>query len=151
MTAMETKMARPEEAPGPGEARERARFRRRNIVFGAIFVAGLFSGFYIGHQEAERVFAGGEGPWSPTVALVLAGTYLLAIVAGSLLLQGSMDELERHNGYKAGTFAAAVYIVLYPIWFLLWKGGFVAEPIHWVVFVIFWLSLLAGHLWYRFR
>jgi hypothetical protein len=144
-------MVRPDAASGLGEARERARLRKRTIVFGAIFAAGLIGGFYVGFQEAGRVLHGGDGAWSPAVALVLAGLYLTAIVAGSLLLQVSMDELERHNGYKAGTFAAAVYIVVYPIWFLLWKGGFVAEPIHWLVFIIFWLALLAGHLWYRFR
>jgi hypothetical protein len=30
-------------------------------------------------------------------------------------------------------------------------GGFVAEPVHWMLFVLFWLSLALAALWYRFR
>ena len=141
----------PDVAPGPGEARERARFRKRRFVIAGIFTAGLLSGFYIGHQEAEALFHGGDGAWSPTVALVLAAVYLLAVLGGALVLQGQMDEVERANGYKAAALAGAVYIIVYPLWFVLWKGGFVGEPIHWVLFVAFWLSLCLGQLWYRFR
>ena len=34
-----------------------------------------------------------------------------------------MDEVERQRGYKAVSFAGAVLMVVYPTWFLLWKGG----------------------------
>jgi hypothetical protein len=151
MMALRTGTTAPDDAPGPGEARERARFRRRSVVIGAIFTAGLFSGFYVGHEEADALFHGGDAAWSPTVSLILVAVYLIAVGGGSLLLQNSMDELEKHNSYKAATVAAAVYIILYPVWFVLWKGGLVPEPVHWVVFVAFWLSLCAATLWYRFR
>lgn len=148
MTATRAPMVRFEEATG--EAREAARRRKRGLVIGALFVAGLFTGFYVGHQEAETFFDGGSF-WSPTVSLVLAGIYLVALIGGSLVLNGVMDEHERHRGYKTASLAGAVYLTVYPLWFLLWKGGFAPEPIHWLLFVLFWLSLALGTLWYRFR
>jgi hypothetical protein len=62
-----------------------------------------------------------------------------------------MDEVERQRSYKAGSLAGATLIVVYPVWFLLWKGGFVVEPIHWVLFVLFWLGLAFGMIWYKYR
>ena len=62
-----------------------------------------------------------------------------------------MDELERQNNYRAAAFAGTVYIVAYPVWFLLWKGGFVPEPIHWMLFGLFWAALCISYLYYRFR
>ncbi|HYD38371.1 MAG TPA: hypothetical protein VEA60_12200, partial [Allosphingosinicella sp.] len=89
--------------------------------------------------------------WSPTFAALLAGLYLVAVVGGGVLMNGVMDEIERQRGYKAVSFAGAALMVVYPTWFLLWKGGFVAEPVHWMLFVLFWLSLALASLWYRFR
>jgi hypothetical protein len=33
----------------------------------------------------------------------------------------------------------------------MWKGGFVPEPIHWALFVAFWVALVGAALYYRFR
>lgn len=151
MTATMNMPRRPEMERGPGELREATVRRRRMIVTGVLFAAGLFSGIYVGYQEAGAAFHGGPGAWSPTVALLLAAVYFLAIVGGSLLLHSAIDEVERQASYKAVSFAGAVYILVYPLWFLLWKGGFVAEPVHWVLFSLFWLSLAAATLFYRFR
>jgi hypothetical protein len=141
-------MAPPES--GPGEQRERAVRRRRLMIFAALAVVGGFSGFYVGFYEAQAFLDGGTA-WSPTLALVLVALFLVAMIGGSILLKDSMDEVERFASYKAVAFAGAVYILVYPLWFLLWKGGFVGEPIHWVLFALFWLSLALSTLWYRFR
>jgi hypothetical protein len=135
---------------GIGERRERAARLRRNAVIGILFVAGLVTGFYVGYQDGHARLGLG-GSWSPTLALVLVAIYLTAVVGGGLLLNGSFDEVDRQRGYKAASFAGAVYITVYPVWFLLWKGGLAAEPIHWVAFAIFWLSLALASIWYRFR
>jgi hypothetical protein len=62
-----------------------------------------------------------------------------------------MDEVDRQRGYKAASFAGTVLIVVYPAWYFLWRGGLVVEPIHWLLFGLFWLSLAFATLWYRFR
>jgi hypothetical protein len=85
------------------------------------------------------------------VAAALAGIYLIAVIGGGILLNTVMDEVERQRGYKAVSFAGTVLMVVYPTWFLLWRGSFVAEPVHWMLFLLFWLSLALATLWYRFR
>lgn len=141
---------RPEMALGEGERREADARRRRFLVLGCLFAAGLFSGFYIGHTDPASLFDA-EARWSPLVSLVLTGIFLAAMIGGSLALRGSMDELQRQTQYKAVSLAGAVYMLVYPSWFMLWKGGFVAEPAHGPLFILFWLSLATASVWYRFR
>jgi hypothetical protein len=136
---------------GEGERRESARRRKRGLIIGALFVAGAATGYYMGSTDGGALFDGRAGGWPPAVAAAIAIMYLTAIIGGSLLLNGIMDEVERQRSYKAVSFAGAVLIVVYPTWFTLWKGGFVGEPIHWVIFVLFWLSLALSSLFYRFR
>ena len=91
------------------------------------------------------------GAWPPAMALALAALYVIALAGGSLLLKDVMDEHERQRSYKAASFASALLVCIYPLWFLLWKGGFVAEPIHWVIYVVFMAGLGLAMIWYRFR
>jgi hypothetical protein len=140
------------EAPrGEGERREAARQRRRWLVVGALFACGLITGIYMGRTDGAALVDGRAGSWSPMAALALAALYLSAILGGSFVMNGIMDEVEKERGYKSAAFAGAALIIVYPTWFLLWKGGFVSEPIHWVLFLLFWLSLALASLWYRFR
>jgi hypothetical protein len=136
--------------PGAGEELERVQRRRVFTVKGALFVVGLFSGAYVGYSVASQGFDF-SAPWSPTACLVLAAVFLAAMAWGSFGLSKSIDEHERQNAYKAAAFAGSAYLVIYPVWFLLWKGGFVGEPIHWALFVLFWLALAGASIYYRFR
>jgi Na+-driven multidrug efflux pump len=138
-------------ARGEGERREAARQRRKWLIVSVLFALGLFTGFYMGYQDGAAAALGRPAAWSPTVAALLAAAYLAALLIGGILMNGVMDEEERQRAYRAVSFAGTVLIVVYPTWFLLWKGGFVTEPVHWVVFVLFWLSLALASLWYRFR
>jgi hypothetical protein len=92
-----------------------------------------------------------ETSWNPAVSLLLTAIFLLSVIGGSLVLHGNTDEVERQSQYKAVSIGAGAYILLYPSWFMLWKGGHVPEPNHGVVFLVFWLSLSAASIWYRFR
>jgi protein-S-isoprenylcysteine O-methyltransferase Ste14 len=136
---------------GEGERRDSARRRKKWLIVAALAVAGAVPGFYIGLQHGKAVAESRPFVWSPTFALVFAGIYLLAVIGGGLLLGRYIDEVERQRSYQAVSFAGLALMVVYPTWFLLWKGGFVPEPIHWVLFVLFWLSLALASLWYRFR
>jgi hypothetical protein len=151
MTVSGVRVMRDNIPRGEGERRESARRRKRGLIIGALFTAGAITGFYMGHTDGGALFDGRPGGWPPAVAAALAALYLTAIIGGSLLLNGVMDEVERQRSYKAVSFAGAVLILVYPTWFALWKGGFVGEPIHWVLFVLFWLSLALSSLFYRFR
>jgi hypothetical protein len=126
------------------------RTRKRYAVIAVLFVAGLFTGFYVGSTDPQSLF-NRETSWDPMVSLLLTGVYLVAIVGGSLVLTGATDEVQRQAQYKAVAVAGGTYMILYPAWFMLWKGGHVPEPHHGVVFLVFWLSLAGASFWYRFR
>jgi hypothetical protein len=136
---------------GEGERQETARRRKRLTIFAALAFVGFVPGLYLGYNDGAALDEIRSGHWPPVLVIVLSGLYLLGMLASGLLLRGVTDEVERQNSYKAASFAGWALMLVYPIWFLLWRGGLVPEPIHWVLFAVFWLSLLLASLWYRFR
>ena len=144
-------MSGPDGGKGEGEAREQARLRKRQAIKAALLVPGFLIGVYVGKTDQGAFINGTGGVLWPALSIVLSIVYLAAICGGAFLLNSSVDEHEKYNSYKAVSAAGGLYVVVYPVWFLLWKGGFVAEPIHWVLFVGFWVSLAAATLYYRFR
>ena len=151
MTVSGARAMRADAPRGEGERREAARRRKRWMIVAALALVGVVPGFYMGYQDGAALARSEPLAWPPAVAAALAGVYLLAVIGGGLLMSKVMDEVERQRGYKAVSFAGAALMVVYPTWFLLWKGGFVPEPVHWMLFVLFWLSLALASLWYRFR
>jgi hypothetical protein len=135
---------------GAGERVNAMRRRKKYAVLAVLFAAGLGTGFYVGHSDADSMF-NRETSWDPNISLLFTAIFLIAIIGGSIALRSSTDEVERQAQYKAVAAAGAFYMLLYPSWFMLWKGGHVPEPHHGIVFVIFWLSLAGASLWYRFR
>jgi len=135
---------------GQGERLERSQSRRRKTIVWILFGLGLISGVYIGYTVAHDGFDFSR-PWSPTACALMAVSYLAAMVFGSIALSKHVDEVERQVHYKAAAAAGSVYAIVYPVWFLLWKGGFVVEPIHWALFILFWMALALSSLYYRFR
>jgi len=133
-----------------GEALERARQRRKRGVLGALFMVGAIGGAIVGAREADRLFDLAQ-PWPPLLCLALAIGFLIAVAAGSVVLSREMDEVERLAKLKATRAGATVYLVGYPIWFLLWKGGFVPEPMHVALFAATIIALILASLFYRFR
>lgn len=133
-----------------GARSEKARRNRRSAIIALCFVAGLPIGFYIGYAVV------GPGldlsaPWPPAIAFGSLALYLAAILFGSIALARQMDEVETARQHKASAFAVAVMLTVYPAWFFLWKGEVLPEPVHWMMFVLLWLSLMAGSLYYRYR
>ncbi|HEX8225833.1 MAG TPA: hypothetical protein VF605_18655 [Allosphingosinicella sp.] len=150
MTGMGVRAMHDSAPLGEGERRERGARRTRFGVKAGLFAVGLFTGIYVGGNFVGSGFDF-SAPWSPLAAAAIALVYLAAMGIGSLLLSRHIDELERDRGYKAAAAAGAAYVLVYPAWFALWKGGFVPEPVHWLLFLLFWLSLALATLWYRFR
>lgn len=119
-------------------------------IIGVCFALGGAAGFYIGMYGVEELIAAGI-PWSPALVIGLSTVYLVALLGGSYLLEREMDEAEKQIARKAGEFANATFITLYPVWFLLWKGGLVPEPMHAYIFIAFLVSMTLSSLFYRFR
>src|SRR5690606_2597209 len=134
----------------PGERLERSRRIRKGTIIGLAFAVGLIVGVMVGYREADDLFDLSDG-WPPAMAIGIACAYLFAVVGGGLALSKQTDEVELQDQYKATAVGAFVYVLSYPIWFALWMGGHVPEPMHGALFAAFWLSLVGASLFYRFR
>ena len=136
-----------------GERLEQARRGRKTLITGAIAGVGMITGFAIGYYEADHgsgMFSSAQG-WPPAMAMAITVSYLAAIVIGGVLLARQTDEFERMGQYKAVAVAALAYVIVYPVWFVLWMGDLVREPMHAILFLVFWVSLALASLFYRFR
>ena len=136
---------------GTGEQLDRQRLRRKRIIIGGVIVVGFFSGFIVGFTEAENLLTGAGSPWPAPLSIGLAVSYLAAIFGGGIALSRHTDEFELQAQYKAVAAAAAGYMIIYPPWFVLWMADLVREPMHGVLFLVFWVSLALASLFYRFR
>jgi hypothetical protein len=134
---------------GPGERAERARRSRKLLVGGVLAVSGFVPGLLVGMTDTHTLLEGGT--WSPAAAIGLAVGFLTAVGFGSWVLWRQTDEYHRAGQYKAVALAGAFYMIAYPVWFFLWKGGLAGEPLHWALFLGFYLALLVGLLAYRPR
>ena len=140
------------EPSGAGEAQEQARRTRKTWIIGGTFVTGLVAGILVGFNEGEALFVGSDAnDWPPALAVGLALSYVLVVAVGGVALARQTDEFEQQRQYKAIAAAAFVYAMVYPLWFVLWMGQLVPEPMHGALFILFWLSLAAAFLFYRFR
>jgi hypothetical protein len=133
-----------------GEQRLMVRQRRIYAIKGGLFVVGLLTGMITGYVAGDQGF-GEDARWPTELAVALAVTYVTTIVTGAYLLWGLTDELERGLQNKSFVLAGLVYIIAYPIWFTLWKGGLLPEPSHTLLFLAFYLSMACSYLFYRFR
>src|SRR5688500_3447720 len=97
MTVSRAAMAAPDLPRGQGERREAAKRRKRMMVFAAIFAIGLASGMFVGFQEADALFHGGDGAWSPAFALGMIGLFVGALAGGTFVMHNAMDELDRER------------------------------------------------------
>ena len=134
-------MARPE--LGVGEAAERTRQRRTWAIVGGLFACGLALGFASSMFEQGDTGGFMSGTFPPGFALVAAAITLVAMVGGSLVCHRKMDELERRENLICAAWAGNALLVGYPIWFILWKGGWVPEPHHLALYgLVFAVSLI---------
>ena len=135
-----------------GEQIERSRRGRKAVILGGIGLAGLATGFMVGMRDADALLSSGSiQSWPPAMAIGIALSFLAATIGGGVALARQTDEFERLAQYKAAAAAGLVYMLAYPVWFALWMGDLAPEPMHAVLFGLFWLSLVLALLFYKFR
>jgi hypothetical protein len=137
---------------GTGEAEEKRKRRLKIAIVATLFSVGMASGFFLGHSaEGFEGLLGPDPVMAPGIAIALCGAFAVTIAIGAVLMKKNTDELERLNRYKAASLAGTVYLSTYMVWFFLWKGGLVPEPMHVVLFLVFLVSMFTGMAVYRFR
>ena len=137
---------------GAGEAEEKRKRRFKIAIVGTLFTLGMVSGIFLGTSAKGFEELLGPNPvLPPAVAIGLCIAFAVAVAVGAVLMKKNMDEHERLNRYKAASLAGTAYLSTYMVWFFLWKGGLVPEPMHVVLFLVFLVSMFAGMAIYRFR
>ena len=144
------RMAGVSEPASDYERIERGRRRRKIGVVVAMGAVGGIGGGIVGAQQSDHLFDLSH-PWPPMLCLALVAAFLLAVAVGTMLMRRQIDEVERMTKLRATHAGAYVLLVGYPIWFLLWKGGFVPEPQHVAIYAVVMLVSLLASLYYRFR
>lgn len=147
MRVVEARMT--DERPS-GEERLRQRRRRYWLIIGSLALAGFIPGLLAGYTQGEAELGAGA-VWPAWIAILLSVIYVAAVIAGGYAMHRQMDELELRNRHKAATAAGCMLMIVYPVWFFLWMGDLAPEPIHWVLFALFYLTLIGYDLYYRYK
>ncbi|MEQ8412002.1 MAG: hypothetical protein RIC51_03375 [Erythrobacter sp.] len=137
------------QTPGPGEARTRQRQRRQMIYVGVAALIGGAIGFLTGFFDRGdgSLFTGDWEALSldPAIAVVVS----IAIVAGLLALPlygfTQVDELKREYNLIAFTGGCLATITGFPVWAVLYAGGFVPAPHAFGVFAIAFVSMMVSY------
>lgn len=133
------------------QTRAKQRLSRINAVIGTMFAMGLASGFLIGFFEDEKAGLVAASSIPPWLAITSAIVFVIAVSYGSWKLMQVSDEHERVIHTKTTEVAGNVMLIGYPAWFILWKGGLVAEPDALWLFLAGIVSSALAFAWYKFR
>lgn len=141
--------------PGPGEARTRKRQINQIIYIGFAAVLGGVIGFSTGFfdQGDGSLFTGDWEQLSldPTIALSLAAALLFAFLILPLWGFRMIDELKREHNYIAFTAGCLSALSGFPVWAMLYAGGFAPPPHAFGLFAIVFFSMIFGYVIARFR
>ncbi|HEY5713203.1 MAG TPA: hypothetical protein VIT38_15015 [Allosphingosinicella sp.] len=135
---------------GPGEALERRQRRRRTLILSLLMIAGGIIGYAL-------VLAGDVGPGfhqgtlSAWAAITLALGWLVSVIGGSIWYKRHIDEIDQAAQIWGIAAAGSVVLILYPAWYLLWRGQLVGEPNAHVIFATLYVVMIGAYLSKKFR
>ncbi|GGA40623.1 hypothetical protein [Sphingomonas psychrolutea] len=136
---------------GPGEAASRAKSRRTILNFSVLALLGGAVGFTAAlvEQHDAPISAGGTMPgW---FAILAAAVMVVAVLGGSVFYHRNMDELQRLDNYWAATMGANVFLLGYPVWLILWKGGLVPAPDAMTLYLVVFVTMMIAYFWRKMR
>lgn len=146
-------MTKEELKPGPGEARTRQRQKRQIAFVLASAVLGGFIGFFTGFfdQGDGNLF---HGDWDdlslhPAIALLLVAALLIGLMILPIWGFRMIDDFKREMNLIA--FAAGLIAVLsgFPVWAMLYAGGFAPPPHAFGVWAIGFVSMMLAYVYAR--
>lgn len=137
---------------GQGEVAAASRRRDFWLILGGLFGVGMVVGASIAAGEMRS--DGGSwfsGPLDPTLAMAVAVVTTLALIVGTLIFYRRIDEFERADNIYASAVAANVVTIVYPVWYLLGRGGWTSEPRHEVIFLLLLAVMMIAYGWRKLR
>lgn len=140
-----------QETLSPGEARTKARQRRQIIYFCVALLIGALIGFFTGFfdQGDGNLFAGDWEDLSlpPVVAIGVAIGVLVGFLALPLWGFTQIDDYKREQNYIAFTGGMHGVLAGFPIWAVLYAGGFAPPPHAFGVWAIGFVSMAVAGLY----
>lgn len=142
-------------ASGPGEARTHERNRRQIKVFAAALILGCAIG------AITAVFDTGDGnlfrgDWEdlslpPAAAIAAVVVILAALFALPIYGFTQIDDYQREHNYIAFTGGMIAVLVGFPVWAVLYAGGFTPPPHAFGIFMIGFFSMFVAYAfaWWR--
>jgi len=144
-----------DEARGPGEVRTRQRQRRQMFYIGLAGVIGGVIGGLTGifDQGDGSLFA---GDWEnlklpPMLALGLVVLLIGGFVVLPLWGFRMIDDYKREQNFIAFTGGCVSVLAGYPVWAVLYAGGFTPPPHAFGIFGIAYVSMTLAFLYARWR
>ena len=128
-----------------GAAAESRRRRRYWTLMALASAAALVIGF------TGRLLGTPYGPIAPAAAIGLAAALILLTVVGNWVYFRSIDELEVASNLVGGLWGFYAFMVGWPLWQILWRGGLAPEPEMLPLYVGAGAVAVAGFLWKRFQ
>ncbi|WP_017663966.1 hypothetical protein [Porphyrobacter sp. AAP82] len=144
-----------DEVLGPGETRTRQRQRRQIFYIGVAALFGGVIGFSTGFFD-EGTGSLFSGDWEniklpPALALglvvLLLGGFLVLPLWGFRMI----DDYKREHNFIGFTGGCVSVLAGYPIWAVLYAGGFAPPPHAFGIFGIAYVSMILAFLYARWR
>jgi hypothetical protein len=142
-----------------GEPMSRREKLNRNIilacgllggVMGAVMAAGGFLNAPDKSADPLSVLFTGPMPVAVALALVFFWAVVMPVVAWFWHTR-AIDEQEASAYRDGGYYAAYAYLILAPVWWLLWRGGLLPEPNGVAIFLTFAFIWSAVWMWKKYR
>ena len=131
------------ETDGAGTALE----RRHRRLHWTLLLGGLALAIVLG--SAGRAFTGAGGTIAPAVAVLVAGGLVLLMSVGTWVYFRSVDDIEWANNHAACFWGFNAFMIAYPTWHVIWKGGLVPRPDATAIYLGAATIALAAYLWKR--
>ena len=124
------------------------------LLMGAAFGAVLSAVGSIDVTKPEAsafsVFSDGSLPAPVAMVAVFFWGVVMPVVAWFWHTR-AIDEQEASAYRDGGYYAAYAYLILAPVWWILWRGGFLPEPDQVSIFFAFVFIWLAVWFWKKYR
>jgi hypothetical protein len=135
---------------GPGEALERRQKGRQTLILSLLMIAGGMTGlaFALTQEGGAGLYQGVIPAW---VAIGLVALWLVSVIGGSYWLKRHIDEIEQAAQVWGIAMAGSFVLILYPAWYLLWRGQLVMEPNAHILFGTLYVVMIIAYLWKKFR
>lgn len=143
-----------------GENMTRRETLNRNIIVACGLLGGLIGvslaviGISRLPDSAEldlgSLLVTGPIPVAASLILVFVWGVIMPVIAWFWHTR-AIDEQEASAYRDGGYYAAYTYLILTPVWWLLWRGGLVPEPNNVAIFMTFSLIWTAVWFWKKYR